>query len=63
MLWILDVIVPTTPHASGVGHHLPLSRFLHRWQAFLGSRSGESLKDLVDAVEEELKYLEDVSGG
>lgn len=32
-----------------------------RWQALLSSRIGQSLKDLVEVIEEELVHLEEVS--
>lgn len=33
----------------------------NRWHALLSSRIGQSLKDLVDIIEEELVHLEEVS--
>lgn len=33
----------------------------NRWQALLTARVGQSLKDLVEVIEEELVHLEEVS--
>lgn len=33
----------------------------NRWQALLSARVGQSLKDLVEVIEEELVHLEEVS--
>eukprot|EP00903_Cladosiphon_okamuranus_P012758 g11926.t1 len=47
--------------ADEADHEELLKDAVRRWQALLSARTGESLKDLVEVIEEELRHLEEVS--